>query len=994
MRFLVAISLLLSGSNLLAQETDTPLRWTTSRVIGTPDPPLPYTIERVYADAPLKRPVEMVRVPQSDRWIVVDVSGKIQSFDKSDPSELRLAIDLKQVVPTTFRAYGITFHPQYPDVAECYIAYSPKQRDLQGTRVSSFCVTDTSIPIIDPKSEVVFAGWNSEGHSGGSLHFGPDGYLYISVGDGQDPNPPDKLNTGQDLSDFEASILRIDVNATAPPLPYRIPDDNPFVGLPNVKAEIWAFGLRNPWKMSFNPKDGSLWTGDVGWEMREMVYRVDRGGNYGWSHVEGSQVVKRDAARSDIPISPPIVEHDHVVARSITGGYFWQSDRIPELQDAYIYGDWMTGKIWGLKYEDGKVTWHREIADTTLQIICFALDDDGEVLTVGYDGTIHRFVPNNRQTAAADFPRRLSETGLFTSVTDQTPASGVVPYYINAHHWSDHTQSKQWIGLTGDEPVTVFQKSNWEVGQVAGFCSFPHNTVLAKTVSYQSEVGAPESVRHLETQILHRNGDDWNAYNYVWNQEQDDAVLQDNVASYQDLIIRDPNEPDGIRKQTWLHASRDQCSLCHIWSAGTVHGFKLDQLNRTHESESINQLDKLVEQGILGSRPADVGTYASPHDPAASLEARARSYLDLNCAHCHRRGGGGTAAFDLISRVPTDELNLIDALPTQGTFGIPDARVVAAGDPGRSVLLYRMLKSGRGRMPQFGPTLIDDRGIQIVNDWIASLKSSEDDPIIAAPSVDLFDNAITRDYQQIQQAIKGLVDPDADKGDRVAKIRSLLSTVPSALSLSLACADQEFPVALRGVIADHAASSEHGEIRDLFERFLPPERRIARLGTLIDADHLLAMTGNAQRGRELYFESSGMTCRQCHRIGDQGPAVGPPLDRIGLLRKPNEILHSILQPSAIIDPKYRSYVALQSDGTVLSGFLTEQSDTLIRLVDAQSKVHDLDPDDLEDLRPSAVSLMPDHLLAESTAQQAADLLAFLASLQEPELVTPQNGVSQ
>ena len=152
---------------------------------------------------------------------------------------------------------------------------------MQGTRLSRFRVSDPSVPIIDPTSEIVYAGWNSEGHSGGSLHFGHDGYLYVTVGDGQNPNPPDRLEMGQDISDLEGSVLRIDVDRRSGDLPYSIPADNPFVGRENARGEIWAFEFRNPWKMAFDPKTDSLWTGDVDWKMMERVYRVERGGNYG-----------------------------------------------------------------------------------------------------------------------------------------------------------------------------------------------------------------------------------------------------------------------------------------------------------------------------------------------------------------------------------------------------------------------------------------------------------------------------------------------------------------------------------------------------------------------------------------------------------------------------------------------------------------------------------------------------------------------------------------
>ncbi|MGB7345070.1 MAG: PQQ-dependent sugar dehydrogenase [Pirellulaceae bacterium] len=958
--------LLFASLNLTSGDVyaDEPLRWQTSRIKGTPDPPLPYRLERIFADLELKEPTEMVRLPGTDRWVVVQLNGTIITFDKSDPANLHTAITVKDIAAKQFRAYGITFDPNFPHTPECYIAYTAAPKDLQGTRLSRFTVTDTDLLTIDGKSETVLAGWNSEGHSGGSLHFGVDGYLYVSVGDGQNPNPPDKRDTGQDLSDLEASVLRIDVRNRMGDQPYRIPDDNPFVGMPNVRGEIWAFGFRNPWKMCFNPKDNSLWTGDVGWEMREMVYKIDRGGNYGWSHTEGSQIVKRDGHRSQVPITPPVVEHDHTEARSITGGYFWQSDRIEQLKDAYLYGDWMTGKIWALKYVDNKLTWHEEIADSTLRIICFAIDDDGEILTVGYDGTIHRLIANPDNSASADFPRRLSETGLFALTENQTPAPGVIPYSINAHHWSDHTTSQQWIGLVSDEKISVFPKSDWQTGQVAGFLSFPHDTVLAKTVTYQSDANDPASQRHLETQILHRNHDDWNAYNYVWNDDQTDAVLQDNVAVTQELSIRDPSQPDGLRKQTWLHASRDQCSLCHIWSASTVHGFKLDQINRIHADESENQIDKLKRLGLFDELPAEIDTYADPHDEQASIADRARSYLDLNCAHCHRRGGGGTAPFELVSRVDVSELNLIDAMPTQGAFNIPDARVVASGDPSRSVLLYRMAKAGRGHMPQFGPTLVDDEGIRIVHDWIASLGSKAKNHSYAS-------------------SIKQLQAANATN-DATAIIDELLQAIPSALALSVACASEEMSTVTRDQIAIQAAKHGQPEIRDLFERFLPEHLRVIRLGTDVDINALLAMQGDAQRGRELYVNGSGVTCKQCHRIGDTGPQVGPDLKSIGATRKPEEILQSILDPSAKIEEQYRGYIALMSDGQVITGLKQSESDENVHLVDAQGKVHELAQDEIEELKPMDKSLMPERLLADLTAEQAADLLAFLKSQNQPQ----------
>lgn len=927
-------------------------RWTTSQVRGTPDPPPPYTIERVCDGVNLERPTEMVWCEPLGRWFSTAVRGQVHSF--TGPDDFSLALDLRSVAPEIFQAYGITFHPRFPDQPWCYLCYAAKRYDPLGTRLSRFRVAIDGTPRIDPASETVLLQWESSGHGGGSVHFGPrDGFLYVSVGDGHTPNPPDPSETGQDRGDLEASILRIDVDHTGTdsagqPIPYRIPEDNPFVGQEGIRGEIWAFGFRNPWKMAFDPITGDLWAGDVGWEMREMVYRIERGANYGWSIMEGSQRVKPDQ-QPVIPITPPVVEHDHVESRSITGGYVWNHPRLPELAGAYVYGDWMTGKIWAVKTDGDRVVWHRELADTSLQIICFALTRDGEIWVVGYDGTIHRLVANEPSQVSATFPRRLSETGLFASTADQRPAPGVLPYSINARAWADGTTSRQWIGLPPGPALTVFEKSNWEVGQVKGFVSFPPNTVLAKTIAYQTDATDPDSSRNLETQLLHRSGDDWQAYNYVWNDDQTDAILQDNVATDRKLVIADPSAPNGRRSQTWHHASRDECLLCHIWSAGTVHGFKLQQLHRP--AADIDPLQRLTDSGFFAERPKVSRPTVSPHDTSASLDDRARSYLNLNCAHCHRRGGGGTAAFVLADDVPMDQMGIIDAVPTQGDFGLDDARVVAPAAPHRSVLLYRLAKSGRGHMPQFGSNRIDESGIQLVHDWIAAMPPSD-------PS----------------QSLPVIPDSMAE-----AQIAQRFGSVSSSLALSVACGRTSMSPETRAMVV--ASSTEHSDsrVRELFERFVPESQRVVRLGDSIDPESLLQIKGDPVRGKHLFVDSKDVSCRLCHPRGRSDPSVGPALDGLGARQSPAQILDSILNPSAKIAPEYQTTAVLTVDGAVITGIRQPDApDGSVRVLDSQGNVHQIDDDDIDAIRSLPESIMPARLLSGFTAQQAADLLAYLS----------------
>ncbi|MCH9653557.1 MAG: PQQ-dependent sugar dehydrogenase, partial [Planctomycetes bacterium] len=268
--------------------------WTTSRIKGTPEPSLPYETERAFPNLKFNQPLAIATAPSQKRFFVAERKGKIFSFPYEDQktSQTDLFFDLKERVKDLNEIYGITFHPQFEKNRFVYICYVLKAGLQEGTRVSRFKVSETDPPRCDPNSEEIIINWLSGGHNGGCLRFGPDGYLYISTGDGGPASPPDIHNSGQDVGNLLSCVLRIDVNRVGKDRfgkdrLYSIPSDNPFVNEPGARPEIWAFGFRNPWKMCFHPENGDLWVGDVGWELWELVYRVEKGGNYGWSIREG-----------------------------------------------------------------------------------------------------------------------------------------------------------------------------------------------------------------------------------------------------------------------------------------------------------------------------------------------------------------------------------------------------------------------------------------------------------------------------------------------------------------------------------------------------------------------------------------------------------------------------------------------------------------------------------------------------------------------------------
>lgn len=577
---------------------------------------------------------------------------------------------------------------------------------------------------------------------GGALEFGPDGLLYIATGDGS--GIADGLATGQDLSDLLGSLLRIDVDRVPAGRAYGVPDDNPFVGRDGARPEIWSYGHRQVWRFGFDRQTGRLYAGEVGQDLWEMVYVVQKGGNYGWSVREGTHPFRPERPLGPTPILPPIVEHSHADFRSITGGYVYHGSRLPELRGAYLYGDYDTGKIWSLRYDGQRVTDHRELDDTQFRIVSFGQDSAGEVYFLDFPGGgIHRLVPAPPEPAAArPFPRKLSETGLFASTKDHQVAPGVIPYSVNAELWSDGAIKERFLAIPGTGQIELdgVNYPQPAPGADPGW-RFPHDAVLVKTFALELEPGNPGSRRRLETRILHHKkmpgteeyGDQfWRGYTYVWNDDQTDAELLDAGGLDRTYTVRDPAAPGGMRQQTWHFPSRAECTLCHTMAAKYALGLSTLQMNRDHNYDGVvaNQLATWAHLGLftkpLPRPPEQLPRLVDYRDASQELHLRARSYLHANCAHCHRKWGGGNAEFQTLALLPVQDMGVLETRPGQGTLGVTDARIVVPGDPARSLLAFRMQKMGLGRMPHVGSLVADRDGIELVQRWIESLAAPEE----------------------------------------------------------------------------------------------------------------------------------------------------------------------------------------------------------------------------------------------------------------------------
>ena len=930
------------------------VEWNSNQVIGSPNPPSPYTVERLFPTLTLDHPTDFAFVPDGSRLLIADQYARLWSFDPRRPAARpALALDLRRHRQRIDSILGFAVHPGFGTNRFVYINYNEEGGATNGARVSRFTMSEDNTSI-DPASEQLVLSWFGGGHNGCTLLFGNDGFLYISTGDGADPDPPDgKFKTGQDLSDLLSSVLRIDVRRSEGARAYAIPRDNPFVNTPGARPEIWAFGFRNPFRMSQDRATGELWLGEVGWEQWEMIYRVQRGGNYGWSITEGpNQRVRSDVQPGPGPILPPMVALPHSEAASVTGGVAYRGKKLPKLHGAYLYGDWETGKFWALRHEGDRLISNQELCDTALKPVAFTLDTNGELVILDYNGGLYQFIVNVAPPANRSFPRRLSETGLFARTQPLTPARGTVPYTIVAPMWNDHATAEWLLGVPGQEAIAT----QGGVGNIAGGTwFFPSNTVTARTLALEMKSGEPASVRRIETQLLHWDGQAWNPYSYRWRADQADADLVAPEGASEMFTVIDSQAPGGRRETPWRFMGRSECLRCHnVWAGETL---TLNGLQLGTPDSPQSELRRLAALGLitLPKRPGKLSALVNPHDAAAPLADRARSWLHVNCATCHRFGGGGNVTARFNYELPLKEFRALDARPMRGDFDLDGSRIIAPGDPDRSALYYRISTEGAGHMPHIGSRLVDRQGARLIRDWIGSLPAPKPAANISGPAAGAGSPA------QMLASMNGAL--------------SLLHLITAENVAAMSPAEASGYFQRRDEVAALAASHTNAFVRDLFQQLLPSEERRRTLGADIQPQTILALAGNPGRGRVIFGGVS--QCARCHICENNGRAFGPALTGIARKYPRAELLEQILRPSKIIAPEFRTVTVTLADDTELTGFILKRTGAEMVLRAETLTEHTLQLAGLKEIRESTLSAMPEGLLAPMTAQEVADLLDYL-----------------
>ncbi len=363
-------------------------------------------VVRAFPSLSFQRPVGLVNAGDgSNRLFVIEQDGLIRVFANDRRVEgARVFLNISEKVRRRHNEeglLGLAFHPRFKENGYFYVCYSATpRRDV----LSRFSVSSSEPDRADPASEQVILELEQPygNHNGATVVFGPDGMLYVSFGDGGLAGDP--LRAGQDLSTLLAKIIRIDVDHPADGRPYSIPKDNPFVSRPGARGEIWAYGLRNVWRMSFDRATGELWAGDVGQNAWEEIDLIVKGGNYGWYLREGAHPYAREQTEPVDPFIDPVIEYPQkqdgeMIGLSVTGGCVYRGPTLPRLVGAYVYADYVSGRIWALRHEKGSVRSHREIFPPRrggFFVTSFGEDESGELFLCVFDHADGNPAPTGR----------------------------------------------------------------------------------------------------------------------------------------------------------------------------------------------------------------------------------------------------------------------------------------------------------------------------------------------------------------------------------------------------------------------------------------------------------------------------------------------------------------------------------------------------------------------------------------------------------------------
>lgn len=680
-------------------------------------------LEEAYPNLHFSNPVFLTWVPGSDHNIVVERGGSIRIFENA-PQTATSSLFLDITDKTGFGAFdergllGCAFDPNYDSNRYFYCHYT---RNSDGASVLSRFRASADNPLAaleDSEVQLLVVPQPQGNHNGGMVAFSPaDNYLYLALGDGGGANDNHgPTGNAQDRGNLLGSIIRIDPDTDADG-GYRIPADNPFGQLKcsdgpaaggEMCGEIFHWGLRNPWRFSFDAETGNGWIGDVGQDAREEVNfwaHGEAGLNFGWACREGFIAgPKPDVATCDeaSEIRDPVTDFTTGPNESVIGGYVYRGDAIALLTGKYVYGRLGDREIHVIDQSGDP---DQVISTGSRAVYSFGEDIFGELYAIFADGAIQR-LSVDPDAVDPSFPDLLSETGLFSSVPDFDPVPALIPYTVNSPLFSDYTDKERFIGLPPGGRITV---------NAEGLLEFPAGSVAVKQFDFQG--------RRIETRVLVKGEDEWLGYTWHWNEAQTEATLVGSAGATITL-------PNGANYDL---PGRADCQACHnrgeAGSGNQLLGIQIAQLNNTLLYDSgiaDNQLRALSHAGALEmnfTSALQLPRLPDYRDPGSgSLDARARSYLHSNCGSCHRPGGVSTVSLDLRYATPMAQRGILEQAPREGAENGAQL-LLDPGNKENSVLWQRMRLTvpNQRAMPPLAHRQLHEEGIALIGEWIDSM---------------------------------------------------------------------------------------------------------------------------------------------------------------------------------------------------------------------------------------------------------------------------------
>ena len=704
-------------------------------------PVVGYGLTNAFGDLTFNDPVVIASAPgETNRIFIADRSGIIWVIpDLRIPAKSQFLDARDELVAGGEEGLlGLAFHPGFATNGFFYI-YRTIRTATEATPLGlhdelARYTADPDNPDRawpESKQRILIQYDSNDEHNAGTIQFGPDGYLYLSIGN-SGPAPGEPTTDLQPIDrHFFGAILRIDVdkrpgNLVPNPYPtgtsqYLIPADNPFIGATNhngiavdpnrVRTELYAIGLRNPWRIAFDGAD--LYCGDVGDGSWEEVDLIRSRGNYGYPFFEGPQ--QNSQGPTDFAPIPPLYAYTRGNrldrGHCVIGGVVYRGQKIPQLTGAYVFGDYVFGRIWALRRDGTNVTSIENVAGLPLvNLSAFGIDPaNGDVLATSLDGHVLRLVYVDPTTVSV--PVTLAETGAFADLATLTPEPGIVPYEVSIPFWSDNAIKSRWFSVPDPAQTIGFDATtNW---------TFPTGTVWIKHFELELTNGVPESRKRIETRLLVKNGQGVYGVTYRWGDSLTNAQLVEDAGREEAFEIHDG---DTTRTQIWVYPGRSDCLNCHNAGAGYSLGFRTPEMNCSVLSNgtAVNQIQLLSTLGYLSNAPASLDALprlVQPANRAVPIQDRVRSYLDANCSQCHFPDGPSGHLWNARITSPMSAANIIDGRRLSVS---DDTRIIKPGDLYRSALYYR-ITSDHDRMPPLASTVLDTNAANLLAEFILGL---------------------------------------------------------------------------------------------------------------------------------------------------------------------------------------------------------------------------------------------------------------------------------